>query len=71
MAIMSGQQPPSMPQPGQDHLARIEIYKAAAIVAVKSGNQQLGEMLQQMIQLQAQVYEEEQSKQAQVGRRIK
>jgi hypothetical protein len=70
-ALMKGQQPPSMPAPGQDHMARIEIYKTAAIIAAKSGNEKLAMVLQQMIQLQAQVYEEEQSKQAQVGRRIK
>jgi hypothetical protein len=60
-----------MPAPGQDHMARIEIYKVAAIIAAKSGNQKVAMMLQQLIQLQAQVYEEEQSKQAQVGRRVK
>jgi hypothetical protein len=70
-AILQGQQPPSMPAPGQDHMARIEIYKVAAIIAAKSGNQKVAMMLQQLIQLQAQVYEEEQSKQAQVGRRVK
>jgi hypothetical protein len=70
-AILQGQQPPSMPMAGQDHMARIEIYKVAAIIAAKSGNQKVAMMLQQLIELQAQVYEEEQSKQAEVGRRVK
>jgi len=69
-AIMQGQQPPDMPQPGQNHIARIEIYKAVAVVAAKSGNMQVAQILQQLIQLQAQIYEEEQKKQPMPGRRI-
>jgi hypothetical protein len=69
-AVLQGQQPPDMPQPGQNHMARIEIYKAAAIVAASSGNQQVAQVLQQLIQLQAQIFEEEQKKQPMPGRRI-
>ena len=69
-AIMSGQNPPSLPAPGQDHMARIEVYKGAAIVAAQSGNQKLAMILQQLIQLQAQIFEEEMKKEPQVGRKI-
>jgi hypothetical protein len=58
-AIMQGQELPSPPAPEQDHKARIEVYRAAAIVAASSGNEQLAQVLQQLIQVQAQIMEEE------------
>lgn len=69
-AIMAGQQLPSPPAPGQDHMARIEVYKGTAIVAAQSGNEKLAAVLQQLIQLQAQIFEEEMKKEPQVGRPI-
>ena len=69
-AILQGQQPQSLPQEGQDHMARIEVYKRAAIVAAASGNEQVVQVLQQLIELQAQVLEQEQSKTAEPGRRV-
>ena len=69
-AILQGQQLPSPPQSGQDHMARIETYKGAAIIAAASGNQKAAMMLQQLIQVQAQIFEEEQKKQPMPGRKV-
>lgn len=69
-AILSGQQIPSPPQPGQDHMARIETYKGAAVIAASCGNQNASMMLQQLIQVQAQLLEEEMKKQPMPGRKI-
>lgn len=70
-ALLTNQQVPYPPQAGQDHLARIEVYKAAALVAARLGQEQASALLQQLIQAQAQIYEEEQKKQPQVGRVVK
>lgn len=69
-AIMQGQQIPSPPAEGQDHLARIEVYRAVAKVAARSGNEQAAQLLQQLIEIQAQLLEAEQAKQPTPGRRV-
>lgn len=69
-ALTQGQQLPSPPQPGQDHLTRIEVYKGVAVVLAGTGNTQMAQAIHQLIQMQAQMYEAEQKKQAQPGRKI-
>lgn len=67
-AILQRQEIPSPPAEGQDHMARIEVYKAAAIVAAGSGNEQVAQLLQQLIEFQANLMQEEMKKQPQPGR---
>lgn len=57
MAALQGQPPPSPPQPGQDHKARLEMYTAIAALLQAMGN--TSDVLTQLIEQQQLMYEEE------------
>lgn len=76
-ALAGSPQVPSPPAPGQAHSARLEIYQE--IMNILSQGMEMGaipqdahavQMLQQLIQIQAALLEEEQSKSAEAGRSI-
>lgn len=64
-ASLSGQEPPSPPQPGQDHKARLEMYGEIAGVLQAAGqeNTVAYQLLIKLIQLQDALLQEEQEKQ--------
>lgn len=62
-AILSGQEPPSPPEEGQDHRVRLAVYQASAQLAQQLGNAQAVQAIQQLIQIQSTVAEEESQKQ--------
>ncbi len=70
-AIMHGQ-PPTPPQPGDDHQAQMRIYSGIAQLLQEAGQQQTQafQALQQLIQVQASMLQEEQDKQAGVGKQM-
>jgi len=71
-AIMHGQ-PPQPPQPGDDHQAQIAVYQPILQLLGEAGQQQTHafQMLQQVIQIQSQMMEEEQEKQANPGQQLR
>lgn len=63
MAAMSNQMPPSPPEKGQDHRARLEVYMAISQL-LKAMNQ-VSDMLEELIKLQAAILEEEEAEEGQ------
>lgn len=66
-AALAGQQPPSPPAPGQDHRARLEVYGNIMQVVQELGETLASQILSQLMQVQAAIAEEEQSKEASPG----
>jgi len=62
MAAMQGQMPPSPPEEGQQHPTRIGAYQSAKQLLAIDGK--VNQILEQLIQLQAQVAEAETTKTA-------
>ena len=60
LASLQGQQPPSPPAQGQDHRARLEVYTSINQLLQALG--QASDQLQQLIELQAGLMQEEQSR---------
>jgi len=56
-AALQGQPPPSPPAPGQDHQARLEMYRAIAQLVGALG--QVSDILNQLIEQQTIMFEEE------------
>lgn len=71
-AIMHGQ-PPQPPQPGDDHQAQIAVYQPILQLLGEAGQQQTHafQMLSQVIQIQSQMMQEEQEKQANPGQQLR
>lgn len=71
-AIMHGQ-PPQPPQPGDDHQAQIAVYQPILQLLGEAGQQQTHafQMLTQIIQIQSQMMQEEQEKQANPGQQLR
>ena len=68
-AALQGKPPPSPPEEGQDHRARLEIYNAINNL-LKQAEQQ-SEVLSQLIQIQSALLQAEQDKEASPGTRPK
>ncbi len=70
-AIMHGQ-PPTPPQPGDDHQAQMRIYSGIAQLLQEAGQQQTQafQQLQQLIQIQSAMLQQEQEKGANPGQRM-
>jgi hypothetical protein len=69
LASLQGQAPPSPPQEGQDHRARLEIY--GSIVQLLQAVGQVSEQLNQLMEMQAALFQEEQQKKnPQAGSRV-
>ncbi len=68
-AALQGKPPPSPPEEGQDHRARLEIYNAINNL-LKQAKQQ-SEVLSQLIQIQSALLQAEQDKEASPGTRPK
>jgi hypothetical protein len=71
-AIMHGQ-PPQPPQPGDDHQAQIAVYQPIAQLLQEAGQQQTQafQVLMQVIQIQTQMMQDEQEKQANPGQQLR
>ena len=71
-SIMHGQ-PPQPPQPGDDHQAQIAVYQPILqlLAEAKQQNTQAFQMLSQLIQIQTQMMQEEQQKQANPGQQLR
>jgi len=71
-AIMHGQ-PPQPPQPGDDHQAQIAVYQPILqlLAEAKQQNTQAFQMLGQLIQIQSQMMQEEQEKNANPGQQLR
>lgn len=71
-AIMHGQ-PPQPPQPGDDHQAQIAVYQPILQLLGEAGQQQTHafQMLQQIIQIQSQMLQEQQDKEANPGQQLR
>lgn len=63
-AALAGQEPPSPPEPGQDHKARIEIYTAIGRLIVELGDTPAIKILQKLIDMQTQLLQAEEQKSA-------
>jgi len=65
-AALAGSQPPSPPQPGQDHRARLEMYtEIMNILQAAGGEGTLAvQLLQQLIELQTALLQEEEQKES-------
>lgn len=61
-AALAGQPPPSPPAEGQDHRARIEVYSAIGKLIEELGETPAFQIIQQLIQLQAQLAQEAEAK---------
>lgn len=61
-AVLQNQQPPSLPQEGQDHGTRIQAY--TAIQRILSLEGKVNQMLEQLIMLQTELAEEESKRQS-------
>ncbi len=70
-AIMHGQ-PPTPPQPGDDHVAQMRIYNGIAQLLQEAGQQQTHafQALQQLITVQAGMLQQEQDKQPSPGQKV-
>jgi len=68
-AALQGQPPPSPPEEGQDHRARLEIYNAINNLLQQAKQQ--SEVLTQLIQIQSALLQAEQDKEASPGTRPK
>ena len=68
-AALQGKPPPSPPEEGQDHRARLEIYNAINNLLTQAKQQ--SEVLTQLIQIQSALLQAEQDKEASPGNRPK
>ena len=71
-AIMHGK-PPQPPQPGDDHQAQIAVYQPILqlLAEAKQQNTQAFQMLSQLIQIQGQMLQEAQQKEANPGQQLR
>ena len=63
-AALAGQEPPSPPQEGQDHKARLEVYTSIAEIIQEMGASQALEILTQLIQVHAALLQAELEKES-------
>ncbi len=68
-AALTGQNPPSPPEEGQDHVARLEVYGAIQQLLQKAN--QTSEILEQLIQVQSALLQQVQEKQSTPGQAVK
>lgn len=68
-ASLQGAQPPSPPQEGQDHVARLEVYSSIQKILQELG--QVSDTLNQLIQIQGALLQAEQEKQPTPGLELK
>lgn len=69
-AALAGQAPPSPPQPGQDHAARLEMYNEFADLIKELGDSPALQMLTQLMQAQKMIQDEEEKKQPKAGTKV-
>ncbi len=67
-ASLQGQPPPSPPEEGQDHVARLEVYGSIQTILKELG--QVSDTLEQLIQIQGALLQAEQEKQATPGLKL-
>lgn len=67
-AALTNQQLPFPPKPEDDHGAKLEMYTAISDLLKKAG--QVSDVLEQLIQIHAQLIQELQSKEANVGQKV-
>ncbi len=67
-AALTNQQIPSPPEEGQDHVARLEVYGSIKRLLEQAG--QVSDTLDQLIQIQAQLLQQVQEKQASPGQSV-
>jgi len=70
-ALSGNSQIPSPPQPGQDHVARLEVYTTIQQLIQGLGETIAGKILEQIIQLQTALLQAEMEKEGQAGQKVK